>query len=319
MNTAAELRRSIETCRLSHAIYDEHYRWFKDRIDDAIDGFSPRIEGLIGPSRAGKSMILEALEQDYPATRDAKGKRAVPVLRVKLPPAITPKLFPAELLKALKVPIPSKVQTSGELLGRVCEQFQLAGTRVLLLDEASHFVEPGARVPPRAAGDMVKSLSDDANLSIFTTGIPHLERLFQSNEQLRLRASARRMFKPYNFAEAEDRMAFAQCVRTYADLFEQYGWPIDMDFAALVKQCYFHCGGLIGVLSAFMRELSIRKRGESPRALTLEDCRVAAQRAEGTGHALHKPFESEEVSAAELNQAYGYVLETYGLPTRGKR
>ncbi|MFT7722211.1 MAG: TniB family NTP-binding protein [Roseateles sp.] len=318
MNSAAELRRSIETCRLSHVAYDEHYRWLKDRIDDALDGFSPRIEGLIGPSRAGKSMLLEALEQDYPAKR-VDGVRDVPVLRVKLPPAITPKLFPAELLKALKVPIPAKVKTSGELLGRVCEQFKLAGTRVLLLDEASHFVEPGARVPPRAAGDMVKSLSDDANLSIFATGIPHLERLFQSNEQLRLRASARRMFKPYNFAEAEDRMAFAQCVRTYADLFDRYGWPIDMDFAALVKQCYFHCGGLIGVLSAFMRELCIRKRGESPRPLTLADCLDAAQRAEGTGHALHKPFQSEEVSAAELNQAYGYVLETYGLPTRGKR
>lgn len=318
MNRAAELRRSIETCRLSHAAYAEHYRWLKDRIDDALDGFSPRIEGLIGPSRAGKSMLLEALEQDYPATR-INGVRAVPVLRVKLPPAISPKLFPAELLKALQVPIPAKVKSSGELLGRVCEQFKLAGTRVLLLDEASHFVEPGTRVPPRAAGDMVKSLSDDANLSIFATGIPHLERLFQSNEQLRLRASARRMFKPYNFAEAEDRKAFAQCVRTYADLFAQYGWPIDMEFAALVKQCYFHCGGLIGVLSAFMRELSIRKRDESPRALTLEDCLSAARRTEGTGHALHKPFESEEVSAAELNQAYGYVLETYGLPTRGKR
>lgn len=68
-----------------------------------------------------------------------------------------------------------------------------------------------------------------------------------------------------------------------------------------------------------MRELCIRKRGESPRPLTLADCLDAAQRAEGTGHALHKPFQSEEVSAAELNQAYGYVLETYGLPTRGKR
>jgi len=318
MNSAAELRRSIETCRLYHAIYDEHFQWFKARIDDALDGFSPRVEGLIGPSRAGKSMVLDALEQEYPPTR-VDGVRSVPVLKVKLPPSITPKLFPAELLKALKVPIPARVRTSGELLGRVREQFQLAGTRVLLLDEASHFVEPGSRVPPRAAGDMLKALSDEANLSIIATGIPHLQRLFQSNEQLRLRASVRRVFPPYDFSNAAHSKAFAGCVRTYADLFKEHGWPLDVSFIVLVKQCYFHCGGLIGVLSAFMRELSIRKRGEEPRPLTLEDCRVAAERTEGTAHPLHKPFESEEVSAVELNQAYGHVLATYDMPLPRKQ
>lgn len=313
MRSAAELRRSIETCRLFHTIYEDHYQWFKARIDDALDGFSPRIEGLIGPSRAGKSMVLDALEQAYPPIR-VNGVRRVPVLKVKLPPSITPKLFPAELLKALKVPIPTRVKTSGELLGRVREQFHLAGTRVLLLDEASHFVEPGSRVPPRAAGDMLKALSDEANLSIIATGIPHLQRLFQSNEQLRLRASVRRVFSPYDFSVPEHRKDFAQCVKTYAELFERHGWRINVDFASLVKQCYFHCGGLIGVLSAFMRELSIRKRDELPRPLTLDDCKAAAERTEGTGHPLHKPFSSELVSAVELNQAYGYVLETYELP-----
>ncbi len=318
MTGATELRRSIETCRLYHTIYEEHFQWFKARIDDALDGCSPRIEGLIGPSRAGKSMVLDALEQAYPPSR-VNGVRAVPVLKVKLPPAISPKLFPAELLKALKVPIPARVRTSGELLGRVREQFQLAGTRVLLLDEASHFVEPGSRVPPRAAADMVKALSDDANLSIIASGIPHLQRLFQSNEQLRLRAAVRRVFTPYDFAEPEHRKDFAQCVRTYAELFAEHGWPIAVEFPALVKQCYFHCGGLIGVLSAFMRELSIRKRNEQPRPLTLEDCKLAADRTEGTGHPLHRPFSTELVSLAELNQAYGHVLETYDMPSLRKR
>lgn len=314
MNSAAELRRSIETCRLYHTIYGEHYQWFKARIDDALDGFSPRIEGLIGPSRAGKSMVLDALEQDYPPQR-VNGVRRVPVLKVKLPPSITPKLFPAELLRALKVPIPGRVN-AGELLGRVREQFRLAGTQVLLLDEASHFVEPGSRVPPRAAGDMLKALSDEANLSIIATGIPHLERLFESNEQLRLRSSVRRVFAPYDFSEPGHRKDFAQCVRTYADLFERHGWRIDMDFALLVKHCYLHCGGLVGMLSAFMRELSIRKRGEEARPLTQEDCRAAAERTEGTGETSHKPFACEQVSAAELNQAYGSVLKTYDLPPR---
>lgn len=319
MNSAAELRRSIETCRLSHAIYEEHFQWFKERIDDALyGGFSPRIESLIGPSRAGKSMVLDALEQAYPPSR-VNGVRSVPVLKVKLPPSISAKLFPAEILRALKVPIPARVRTSGELLGRVCEQFRLAGTRVLLLDEASHFVEPGARVPPRAAGDMLKTLSDEASLSVVATGIPRLQHLFKSNEQLRLRASVQRVFGPYDFSDPAHSKAFAQCVKTYAVLFEKHEWPIEVEFKALVKHCYLHCGGLVGVLSAFMRELSIRKRDEPPRALTLEDCKVAAERTEGTGHLLHKPFASDLVSLAELNQAYSHVLETYDMSPLRKR
>jgi hypothetical protein len=312
MTGAADLRRSIEGCRLHHAAYDEHYQWLKDRIDDALAGFNPRIEGLIGPSRAGKSMVLEALAQQYPATRTG-GVRTVPVVKVKLPPAISPKLFPAHILKALGVPVPSKGQSSGALLDRACEQLRLAKTRVLLLDEASHFVEPSARVPPRAAGDMLKTLSDDAELSMVATGIPRLQRLFESNEQLRLRASVRRVFNPYDFSQPDDRRAFAQCVRTYADLFTQHGWPIHLEFPVLVKQCYFHCGGLIGVLSAFMRELCVRPRGEQARPLTLEDCRTAVLRSEGTGHHSHQPFATENVTEPELNQAYGYVLETYGM------
>lgn len=317
MNSAAELRRSIETCRLYHTIYEEHYAWFKDRIDDALDGFSQRVEGLVGPSRVGKSMVLDALEQAYPSTR-VEGVRQVPVLKVRVPQSITPRLFPAELLKTLQVPIPTRVKSAGEMIGRVCTQFQKAGTRVLLLDEASHFVDVGSRVPPRAAGDMLKDISD-AGITLIATGIPHLERLFQSNEQLRLRSSVRRVFSPYDFSSAEHRTTFAQCVRTYTTLFEKHGWPIDMEFPLLVKNCYLLCGGLIGVLSTFMRELSIRKRGEQPRPLTLEDCRAVAERTEGTGHPLHKPFSPALLSDAELNQAYGYVLETYDTFPKRKR
>ncbi len=44
---------------------------------------------------------------------------------------------------------------------RMIDQLRLAKTRVLIFEEASHLVEPGARGPPRAAGDWFKSVADE--------------------------------------------------------------------------------------------------------------------------------------------------------------
>lgn len=312
MSSAAELRRRIESCKIHHPVFQNHYEWLSQRIEDALEGFSPRIEWIVAPSRAGKSMLMEALAEDHPPTR-IDGVRQVPVLYMALTPGVSPKSFPALIQQALKVPVRTKGKTS-ELLEHVCDQLNKTRTKVLLLDEASHFVEPSARVLPRAAGDMLKSLSDGANLSIVMSGIPRLQLLIDSNDQLRQRAVAKRVLNPYDFSNAHQLRDFVQCVTTYADMFAQSGWPIEVDRKAFVQNCYLHTGGLVGALSKYMRELCTRKRGEAPRPLTFEDCTDASARAGGTRHPLIRPFESELVSDANLNQAHRYILEADALP-----
>jgi hypothetical protein len=147
-------------------------------------------------------------------------------------------------------------------------------------------------------------------------GVPRLERLFASNEQLRLRASARREFRPYNFQSIEEQRAFASCVRTYSGLFSQSGWPIEVPHDVLVRHCYLLCGGLVGVLSRFMQELACQMAYEAPRGLTFADCAATVQLIEGAGHPHCPPFFQETVSAIELNQAHAHVLEISEMPMR---
>lgn len=317
MSSANVLRHRIESCKLNHQMFLMHYEWLSDRIDDALAGFAPRIEWVVGPSRAGKSMLMEALWEDHPEFR-VEGVRRVPVLYMPLSRSITPKSFPTMVLEALKVPIRRKDRVA-DLELHAAEELQRLGTLVLLLDEASHFVEPAARLLPRSAGDMLKVMSDRARLSIFMTGIPRLQLLIDSNDQLRQRAAAKRELLPYDFSVVGEQVAFAQCVRSYADLFAEAGWPIDVDFPAFVKNCYLHSGGLIGPLSKFMQELCIRPRGEKPRTLNLQDCKLASDRAGGTRNPFNKPFESEEVPDAHLNQAYRYILDIEPLPNVSRR
>lgn len=315
MNPARHLRRQLETCELRHPAFEHHHEVLFNRIADALEGFAPKLEWVVGPSRVGKSMLLDALAREYPSTIH-EGKRRVPVLKVLTPPNISPLLLPSSVLTALGVPLPQRGITSGVMFTRMADQLKLAGTRVLMFEEASHLVEPGARVPPRAAGDWFKSVMDNLEITLFLFGVPRLERLFESNEQLRLRASARREFRPYDSRLPEEQKAFAICVKTYADFFTASGWPFALPLEQLVKHCYLLSGGLVGVLSAFMKELASQLDKTPPRELTLHDCIRAATAIETTETATCRAFMRDEVTPLEMSRAHAHTLSIndMGMP-----
>lgn len=311
MNPAKELRKRIESCELQHPAYMEQFDALKQYIDDARDGFASRIEWVVGPSRVGKSMLINTLSRiNQEPTID--GKRHVPVLVVGVDTSVSPVLLPSSVLTALGVPLPRSGRTSGLMDDRMYKQLELARTCVLIFEEASHLVEPGSRVPPRAAGDWFKAVAD-RNITILLFGVPRLRRLFESNEQLRERASAAREFRPYDFRSNSDQQAFASCVRTYAEMFRESGWPIELPLQSLVPQCYLLTGGRIGVLSKFMRELATQLAYEAPRVLTIDDCRSAVKVIGHSGHPDFPAFVKTDVSAIELTTAHAHVLETNGM------
>ncbi len=315
MKTAIELRRSIENCELNHHYFVEHYTALKRRIDDTIDGLAPRVEWVIGPSRVGKSMLLNALASEYPVQR-VGNVRQVPVLTVPVLSSISSKLLPISVLGALGVPIPQRGLTSGVMFNRMLEQLRLAKTKVLLWEEASHLVEPGSRVPPRAAGDWFKDLHEQLSVTLILFGVPRLQRLFESNEQLRCRASAKREFRPYSYTSSEERLNFTACVHTYAELFNKAGWPIEVELETLVNNCYLLCSGLVGVLSRFMQELACQMTNQSPRAVTYADCTLAAQAIESPTMPICPPFSGRPVTVIELNRAHEEVLSLNGMTLR---
>jgi hypothetical protein len=293
----------------------EIFTALKSRIEDARDGYAARIECVVGPSRVGKTMLINTLQRVNPEVK-VNGIRHVPVLVVPILPNISPLMLPLSVLTALGVPLSQRGSTTGVLFNRMIDQLRLAKTKAILFEEASQLVEPGAKVLSRAAADWFKSLSDTLNITLILFGVPRLERLFQSNEQLRLRASARREFRPYDFRNPKEQTEFASCVRTYADMFRDAGWPIDLPLDTLVPQCYLLSGGLIGVLSHFMQELARQLVYQSPRSLTLQDCHAAASAIEAAGHPDFPAFMRVDAAAIELNLAHAHVLEMNSMSVR---
>lgn len=310
MTPAKQLRIAIETCELQHPLFLNHFNPLRQRVEDAMDGAASRIERVIGPSRVGKSMLINALRRAFPETK-TNGRRHVPLLVVPMPTPVSPLLLPSSVMTALGLPV-QRNSSPGALANRMLEQLKLAGTRVVIFEETSHLVEPGARVPPRAAGDWFKALAD-TNMTVFLFGVPRLERLFEHNEQLRMRASAQRLFLPYDSRVPDNMTAFHACVATYANLFREYGYPIELPAPALTYQSYLLSGGLVGVLSRFMQELASQMAYESPRPLTFADGQAAAHAIETAGPRHMRPFGSldavlAEVAPAALHQVFVQVM-----------
>ena len=312
MSNPTPLRDVIETCELPHPAFVEHEKALVRRIDDALNGRPPVSEWVVGPSRVGKSMLINALARRYPETT-VNGVRRLPLLVVTVPSPVSPKEMPKSVIEALGMAT-ARASNTADLFGRMSRLLILAQTKVILFEEASHIVDVGTKMPTRAAGDWFKQVIDRAGMSVFNFGVPRLEKLYASNEQLRLRSKARREFRPYDFMVPAQRAAFAACVKTYSDMFAGAGWPIAVPFEVLVHHCYLLSGGLVGVLSMFMQQLAFDTEKHSPRALTFADCASSALKIERAGHPQCPPFVRELVGAVELNQAHVFVLEDSGLP-----
>lgn len=222
MNTAQQLRKNIEACELPHPFFIEHLAALEQRINDALAGFAPKIERVPGPSGVGKSSIVATLARKYPESR-VEGRRYIPVLIVRVPQSATAKLLPKSVLAALGITVAART-TAGAMFDLMLTQLRLACTRVIIFDEISHLVDEGSRVPPRAASDWLKALTDTSNMTLILFGIPRLERLFSANEQLRRRARPARYFRPYDPGETTQMEAYTSCVSSYAKLFASAGY-----------------------------------------------------------------------------------------------
>lgn len=323
MTPAEQLRRDIQTCELPHPMYMEHLSRLKRRIDDALEGFAPKIVRIPGPSRVGKSSLITTLSRNYPEAR-TDGRRHVPVLIVVVPQAATAKMLPKSVLEALGIQVSPRT-TAAAMFDLMLTQLRLARTRVVIFDEISHLVDEGSRVPPRAASDWLKTLSDKLEMTLILFGIPRLERIFSANEQLRGRACPPRSFLPYDAADVKQMSAYAACVMNYSRLFTAAGYPIQVSPRVLVQQSYLLTGGLIGVLADFMSELASVVKNEAPRPITYLDCQMACEEVNHAGSPHQLAFltsgsDDTDVPPAALKQAYVHVLTSNAasVPVRKK-
>lgn len=312
MNPGTALRRALQDFEIPHQKFAAMAERLESRIADAEAGYDPTIDLVLGPSRVGKSALIRHLQRRHSGTPDPKGRR-FPVLFATVTPGVSWTALPRILVDALKVP-PPRMKTL-ELTGWLGGRLEAAGTHTIVFEEASHLVDVGSRVPPRAAGDWFKTLSESNGISLLMFGVPRLTKLFGSNEQLDERAFSALEFRPYDSEIQADLKAFAGCVNSYRERFAKAGFQFwGTEDGWLTGQLYLLTGGLIGSLSKFMKQLAKALEFETPRMVVLADYAAATAIVKSSGHPDHQPFvDMKPPSKIALAAAHSSVLQKNGM------
>lgn len=296
-----------------HEKHEQQTASVREVIRLALEDASAQLLPLFGPSRVGKSEVLKKnIQENLP--RRTCGRMHTPVLHLSLKPGASAKTLPSDILCALNSPVSTRGTTASQLNTLMEKQLQLAGTKVLLLDEANHLADEGKRITLRAAADWLKCLMDGIGISIVLSGIPRLNALLESNEQLYLRAKPASYYMPYDASQECDYNAFAALIWEYMSRFQKVGYPIEINDEEFIADCLMFSGGLVGVVHKFFINLLHVLKGARPRGITLEDCQRALAMTATLAPENCKAFGPKAADPVRQRLVYARVLKVNAMP-----
>jgi hypothetical protein len=145
-------------------------RWRVRMIFFAREASEPICVALIGPSRTGKSRVLDVCERQHPKVRREDGMY-VPILRVTTPSKPTVKGLAEVLLEGLGA-VDATRGTENERTRRVKYLMRNTETRMLMIDEFQHFFDKGTKLIMHHVADWLKILVDETRCVLVVAGLP---------------------------------------------------------------------------------------------------------------------------------------------------
>jgi type II secretory pathway predicted ATPase ExeA len=165
----------------------------KDAIESNLQLF--RATGLarnmlvLGEAGTGKSTLCRWLESEHPRSR-LPDRDKIEVLLVTVPPAATVGGIAASVLEALEDPECDR-GTITSRTARIVTLCKACRVELMLFDESQHLQDRGDTQSHYLIGDWFKNLIDQVAVPTVMLGLPRLEILLQTNEQMRRRFSRR--------------------------------------------------------------------------------------------------------------------------------
>ena len=239
---------------LNHRRYCEA----KSALRAVIEADESGLVCLLGPTRCGKTMLLQRLHEEISGTPESAGGlfRGAGVVRGSVPDVPNARLLTGAMLKACGYDF-RRGETREELHGRLVQMIARDGVRVIALDEISHAAERGAQFPARAAADCLKSVIDETGVLIVGVGLPRFQSIIDGNEQLRARACRTISLRPHDWRISEDRRDIHRCLCALLKEAGDAGLRVELDSRDALRRLYGVTGGRVGQ----MLEIVGRARG----------------------------------------------------------
>lgn len=228
-------------------------------------------EGLaiVGESGTGKTTVLRGLLTKHQKFRSADGM-VVPILSATVPSAPTVKSFAGVLLEALGDPAADR-GTENERTKRLRVLMRGTGTRMVMIDEAQHFVDRKNDRVIHHVADWLKILIDDTKTTLVIAGLPSCLGVLAQNEQLARRFLAPVELPRFDWNQAAHRRDFLSILLRYGkSLSNAYSIP-EIHSSEFGFAIWKATGGLMGYLAKLLRQLERNASLTGSTSLTILD------------------------------------------------
>jgi hypothetical protein len=141
----------------------------------------PECVALLGRFRTGKTTIIESFWQQHPRVVGTETTH-VPVLKAVVPAKASMNNMLTCLLASLGDPLAGR-GSMGVKIHRLQRFIGDCGVRMIILDEASHFVDRDSERVLHDVSNTMKNLAKTHNVACVLVGLPYTEEVLKVNEQ----------------------------------------------------------------------------------------------------------------------------------------
>ncbi len=180
-------------------IYDELVRAYE------MNPFTPDPEciALLGRFRTGKTTLVESFCDEYPRVIHDE-TTMVPVLKAVVPAKASMNTMLTSLLAALGDPLAER-GSMGVKYYRLQRFIVDCGVKMIILDEANHFVDRDSERVLHDVSNTMKTLAKEQNVACVLVGLPYTEEVLKVNEQFGSLFGDPHMLEPFQWDENQPK------------------------------------------------------------------------------------------------------------------
>lgn len=246
--------------------FDEQYLPFptfvtaKQAIDEALTMYREtgvaRHMLILGEAGTGKSTLCKLMETQHPRRR-LSDRDKIDVIAISVPPSANVGGVASAVLRALG-DLWHERGTIASRTERIVTLCRECGIELMLIDEAQHLQDRGTSRTHYMVGDWVKDVIDQVSVPTVMLGLPRLELLLQTNEQLRRRFSRRIRLA---FGQNSAMSVESECLQLFLSLSSLLTLPVSskpFGPQEMGTRLYYACDGRVAYIKKILfRALSM--------------------------------------------------------------
>lgn len=266
----------LSRVRIQHPAFDAALHELEHCFDSVGKTDFPQCLHLVGPSRAGKTCVVNEFRKKYPTVRNADGLH-MPIVYAEIPPTGTIPGVMENLLQALGDPHWARGSISNKL-ARVKEGLQRCGCRMVVLDELQHLADKGQNLRLKQTRDWLKAMVGSNQWALVVCGLDTSRAVIAQDAQLKCRFDAPVEIPRFEWTDDTLYRQFLGVLGGFQDGLAPFSFP-DMQDEAIALRFYLATGGLIGLVVKLLQRAIENAIKDNRTAIGLPDLEAAFRRA----------------------------------------